>query len=787
MCLFHRLVITALVPCAVCLPSGADEVAPKPDDTVTRPWIGPDFWANPMEDWNLSGGVAENTHSGGDRELVLLSGELTEQNGAFRVEATFHPRATKSQGGFIGFQIGLKGDFDDYRDSAIYGSGFAAGLDAQGHLFIGGAKSEEAIAKPFAGEVLLTLEGKPGEGGTHDLTLVAKRAGEEIGRFSNAGVDASWLAGPVSFTVSHDAANKAVVRSKRPAHVPSIAQKRGGDWRFGISGMKLAGPKVAAKPEQRFGPILWCQHSLDRGTLVLTAQFAPVDPKEAAKLVIDGKESTATIDPHARVARFVVKDIDATKAHPYQIRWGGDTFDGTIRSEPVDKPRLTVAAMSCNDSTGFPHQPLVENVTAQKPDLVAFLGDQIYEPIGGYGLVFGDDNTSYDDRTVLSYLRKYYMHGWTWRDLLRDTPTITIPDDHDVFHGNIWGCGGKLADRSGDIYAGAQDSGGYKMSPGFVNAVHLTQSGSLPAPADATPCDNGIGVYYTTWEYGGMDMAIVADRQFKSAPKALLPESKIRNGWPQNHAKQRPALTTPRELSVDGAELLGKRQEEFLTKWAAEKPADAKWRLVFSQTPLMCLQSIPEDEFSDGVVPSLPRMKPGEYPEGDIPKLDYDSNGWPQKKRDLAVEILAGAHAVHVTGDQHLGSTGQYGVNDWEDAGWWISSPAIANLWPRRWFPDEGGLDRREGAPKYTGRFEDGFGNRITLHAAANPYDIDREPARLFDKAVGYATLTLDRASGSITLAVWPYLSGPQRSTPDDKPYPGWPITIDPATQKRID
>ena len=59
--------------------------------------------------------------------------------------------------------------------------------------------------------------------------------------------------------------------------------------------------------------------------------------------------------------------------------------------------------------------------------------------------------------------------------------------------------------------------------------------------------------------------------------------------------------------------------------------------------------------------------------------------------------------------------------------------------------------------------------------------------ARLFDKAVGYATLTLDRASGYVTLSVWPYLSGPQRSTPDDKPYPGWPITIDPATQKRID
>ena len=94
MCLFHRLVITAIVPWAFCLPSSADEVIAKLDDAVTRPWIGPDFWANPMEDWKLSGGVAENTHSGGDRELVLLSGELTERDGAFQVEATF-PDGTK--------------------------------------------------------------------------------------------------------------------------------------------------------------------------------------------------------------------------------------------------------------------------------------------------------------------------------------------------------------------------------------------------------------------------------------------------------------------------------------------------------------------------------------------------------------------------------------------------------------------------------------------------------------------------------------------------------------------
>lgn len=56
------------------------------------------------------------------------------------------------------------------------------------------------------------------------------------------------------------------------------------------------------------------------------------------------------------------------------------------------------------------------------------------------------------------------MHGWTWRELLRDIPSVTIPDDHDVFHGNIWGDGGKLAEISSGFNSDAQDSGGYTIT-----------------------------------------------------------------------------------------------------------------------------------------------------------------------------------------------------------------------------------------------------------------------------------------------------------------------------------
>ncbi|BDS08196.1 hypothetical protein NT6N_32360 [Oceaniferula spumae] len=786
--MIHKKLILSATALLLPLQSHADNVSPALPTTGNQPWTGADLWANPMEDWQTKvtdgKASAHNYHAGGDRELVILTAEISEDKAPLEISATFDTIHAPAKGskGFIGFQLGLQGLFDDYRDSAIYGAGFAAGIKADGTLFIGGHSSEKPLIKNFEQPIDLKLTAKPSDSGTYTITLTA---GDHT--LINEGVHASWLPGLASYTVSTQAPNTHLVRQPRPKNVQSIKQNRGGSWQAAISNMSLSGDKVTAHPDRSFGPIYWTQYTLEHsGKLNLIAQIAPVITEgQSVTLTVDGQTSTAKINAQSRVATFHLDGIDVTKDHNYTVTWKDHTFAGIVRKEPTDKENLTVATLSCNDATGFPHNLLVGNVKDHNPDLIAFMGDQIYEPIGGYGLLFGKNNTEYDDRTVLCYLRKYAMHGWSWRELLRNTPAFAIPDDHDVFHGNIWGSGGKLADRSGGIYAGAQDSGGYKMSVGFVNAVHETQTGSLPLPIDPAPTESGISVYFTNWKYAGIDMAILADRQWKSAPKALLPESKINNGWPQNRNKQRPGLTTPRELDVAGAELLGKRQEAFLEKWASNKDEKSKWNLVISATPLMTLQSIPEDKFSDAVVPSLKRMKPGEYPSTDIPKLDYDSNGWPQSKRDLAVDLITKAGAVHVTGDQHLGSSGQYGVKKFNDSAWWISSPAIANLWPRRWFPKDGGANRVNGAPKYTGEFEDGFGNKMTLHAASNPYDIEKEPSRLYDKAVGYSILTLHRSDGTVTLANWPYYASPTNET-ENKPYLGWPITIDPKTNKRV-
>ena len=137
------------------------------------------------------------------------------------------------------------------------------------------------------------------------------------------------------------------------------------------------------------------------------------------------------------------------------------------------------------------------------------------------------------EKASLDYLRKWYLFGWTYRELLANLPSVAIPDDHDVYHGNIWGEAGKAADTAG-TQSDQQDTGGYKMFPDWVNMVQKTQTSHLPDPYDSTPVQQNIGVYYTNLEYAGLSFGIIEDRKFKSAPKSLLTDAAVNNGWAQN-------------------------------------------------------------------------------------------------------------------------------------------------------------------------------------------------------------------------------------------------------------
>jgi alkaline phosphatase D len=385
--------------------------------------------------------------------------------------------------------------------------------------------------------------------------------------------------------------------------------------------------------------------------------------------------------------------------------------------------------------------------------------------VAGYGIQY-----SPVEPAILEYLRKWYLFGWAFGDILRDRPTITIPDDHDVFHGNLWGMSGKATTAPG-FGMEAQDSGGYKMPARWVNMVQRTQTSHLPDPADPAPVEQGIGVYFCDLRYAGLSLAVIEDRKFKSAPKAFLPEAEIRNGWAKN-----PEWKADKSSDVKGAELLGARQLKFLKSWAADWTGGVWMKAVLSQTLWSDPSTLPAGTTGDDGVPGLPVYKPGEYPPDDVPMADMDSDGWPPAGRNAAIREMRKAFALHISGDQHLPSTLKYGLEAWGDAGFAICVPAISNLWPRRWFPKTPGLNRKPNDPPYKGDFKDAFGNRMTVLAVANPQVTGLQPAELYDRSAGYGIITFDRETRDISLANWPRQTDPRK--PDAKPYPGWPVTL---------
>ncbi|MCP4710850.1 MAG: twin-arginine translocation pathway signal protein, partial [Planctomycetes bacterium] len=566
------------------------------------------------------------------------------------------------------------------------------------------------------------------------------------------------------------------------SHLPKKKQIEN-DPSIWFADWQLAGDKLIYNKNHAYGPILFNQYTLSRNILKMTAQMVPVGGSDSLTVSMEIQDgatgawneiASAPIDSRARTATFRVEDWDNTVDTPYRLVYdfvdSANTlqtayFNGTIRQEPLEQEEIVVAGFTGNNDLGFPNQDVTDHVKAHDPDFLFFSGDQIYEGVGGYGA-----QRSPIDKAALDYLRKWYIFGWTYRDLMRDRPSVSIPDDHDVYHGNIWGAGGKATIQTG---AGneQQDSGGYKMPAEWVKMVERTQSSHLPDPYDPTPVEQGIGVYYCDLNYAGISFAVIEDRKFKSAPKGLLPNAQIVNGWPG-----KPDYNAAEESDVPGAVLLGERQLTFLEDWADDWSGGTWMKVVLSQTIFANVATLPEGVTSGAITPRLPILERGQYARNEWKVHDHDSGGWPQSGRNRALREMRKAFAVHIAGDQHLGSTIQYGIDQWRDGGFALCVPSVSNIWPRRWYPPEPGLNQEPNALGYTGDYKDGFGNLMTVHAVSNPSQTGRQPVNLYDRATGFGLVRFNRSSRDITIECWPRL--PELFQDNNGQYPGWPVTI---------
>lgn len=762
-------------------------------------WAGPEFWGNRLQDWRIRGGKLECLVQGRNRTLHCLTTQLSAGLQGFETSVRLRlvPGGTAAaENQYAGFRLGAKasGRNGDYRCAAVFGEGLDAGITTSGNLFIGTVKGQKQINIPD--ELIFVLKAAP-VNSNYQLRLSVVHAGNNslIDELTVNDIAAEKLTGNIALVVHY--ANEAEENlGITPSGLPlkgntgnkNNTAPEGTPGRHDtespsavFSQWSIKGPKIQYNSSQVYGPVCFAQYTLHKKVLKLTAQAVPVEtiPGSSIVLQVRSKNNWQTIQkgklhPQARCVNFKVENWAPAGDTPYRVKLVLPLrnkvreyfYEGTIAAEPLKAEQLKLAVFSCNGDFGFPDTEIAPHVGKHKPDVAVFLGDQFYEATGGFRI-----QTHPLEKAFLDYLRKWLMFGWSYREVFRHIPCAIIPDDHDVYHGNVWGEGGKHAPTDKGFAYDAQDQGGYKMPAEWVNMVQFTQTSHLPDPYDPTPVKQGIGVYYTKWNYAGISFAILEDRKFKSAPKNVLPEeARIQNGFMQNLNFD---IRKYRDIK---AQLLGERQLKFLREWASDWHDRIEMKAVLSQTNFCTVSTLPKGSTSDSITPRLPIPEPGEYVTGDAPNADMDSNGWPQAGRDEALKILRKCFAFHIAGDQHLASMVHYGIDSFEDSGFAFAGPALNNIFPRRWWPPVANHQPLPGKASYTGNFLDGFGNRMTVYAVANPSLSGLKPAVMYDRATGYGIVTFNKAKRTIHTECWPRYVDP-REKPEGQ-YPGWPVTV---------
>ena len=717
-------------------------------DTHDRIWLAGNCWANPMEDWMIRDGAAECLTTGGDRNIHLITHQLTDPGKSFETSVVVSRVAVAGKDDGVGFKVGVKSDINDHRANVFAKSGVKAGL-INGKLTINRkSKAIEGAADPQS--LRLTLSGRP-SGDSVELTLSATSSeGQALGSLTTT-VTPEAVTGNIAVVNNFD---------------PQLKKGKGARYRF--SDWAVAGDAFSVDQERAFGPILWTMYSLsdsrgdDGFVMKLSALTGPLGEQDSDQVELQVQRGgqwqslgNATLDRDAWTCTFRIPNWDASADVPYRVLYkethpsGKETesqWSGTVKANPTGRP-LRFGALTCQNDYAFPYQPVADNVIKLDPDILYFSGDQLYEGHGGYGLIRRPA-----DLAILNYLRKYYQFGWSFRHAMKDRPTICLPDDHDVFQGNIWGEGGAPMDVQN---GGASSNGGYIEPAKMVNVVHLTNCAHHPDFYDPTPCKQDISVYYGDMVYGGVSFAIIADRQWKSGPQRVDTGS-----GRADHLKD-PDID-PLRLDKPGLVLLGERQKEFLEKWADDWRG-ASMKVLLSQTVFA------------GVA-----THHGSY--NNYLVADLDCGGWPQTERNAAIEMAGKAMPLHINGDQHLTSLAQYGVDEQRDGFWSFCTPAIAAGYPRWWRADEVGMEHtnrpKHGMP-HTGEYEDGLGNKVYVYAVGNPEVASKKNRyeRAHQKASGFGLVEIDPKAKTYNIHSFRFLIDATDGNPENE-FPGWPVLL---------
>ncbi|CAK0823251.1 unnamed protein product, partial [Prorocentrum cordatum] len=362
------------------------------------------------------------------------------------------------------------------------------------------------------------------------------------------------------------------------------------------------------RPERAFGPVLGVLYTVattgdgelgltgeDATTLRLTAQHpvlgAPhrLDLQMSVDSVDGGSPLNGTFwsEDGSWNTRFVVPYSGKSREDSaYRLLLDGNVvYSGVIRREKSSQEAAVMGSLSCAknaygtigwDSEGmmFPFSGVTSSLQTHDPDVLFFAGDQVYDG----DITPADLRSQY--HTWLDYHTKWQRFLWSFGNLTKDRPTISIPDDHDMFQGNLFGNGGqtnvgRLSKGMGHYRIGTvgtskkaraknEKGEGYCMPAHFVNAVSATQVSHLPPSRVSARIGNeGANTFVTSFRYSGLDIIVLQDRTWKAGPET-------------------------KELDPP---LLGEEQERFLEAWA-ETRGNGSWaKVALSESPFACVST----------------------------------------------------------------------------------------------------------------------------------------------------------------------------------------------------
>ncbi|MEN8772971.1 MAG: alkaline phosphatase D family protein [Akkermansiaceae bacterium] len=737
------------------------------NNTPDQVWAGPGFWGNRLHDWEVRNGRVNCILGGRDRRTLHKTNTTLRGNGqdfTFSVRTALHA-GTTSPGARSGFILGA-GPSLDWRGALLVHDGLGRDFG----IFLGIRGDGAAIIEDMT------------TGGTNLLA-----AGEpQVALSNNTRLDltAVYLSDTGTYQLTLDAFDlNNTFRSRAIAEVSSdqvlgslalLSHKGTNDARFWFDDFVGSGLALNPEPDRHLA-VLGSMYSLSKGTLKLTAQLPPLDLGTTPNLTLEVRDGdlwqtidTASIDTTDNIssynATFRVPDWDDTRDAEFRTTVTIDGipyhWTGTIRKNPVDKQSISVAATTCQriadgqvQNNGFdwspvrlwqPHTLAFDHITKHNPDVFLALGDQIYE-----GQPTPEDSGT-DFNRHHDYLYKWYLWVLQAREITRDRPTICIPDDHDIFQGNLWGEGG--------IFTASQNTGGYEEPASWVKMVERTQTLHLPDSdpynpiQPAPPIAQGIPTYFTGMAYGGVGFAILEDRKFKTG-----------------------SSNPPADLSQQF--LLGTRQKDFLRAWA-EDWDEQQVKCVVSQSPFGNIHTHANSGYGFGL-------------------NDRDTHGWPTHRRNESWELLRLSRMFQIAGDQHLATFAHHGIDAPADAGFSYTAPAIANFFPRAWDPVNNSAGKAPSVSPYKGDFffnglgtlpsgepnlTSQFPHHLRVLGAANTHQYYNDtrnisPANLHDRGAGYGIIRLNKSNRQITFETWPLHADPAFPSTGSQ-FDDWPLTI---------